>query len=254
VGIFNVDEKTWQRVKDAFRPERLKQLERHWQVDPLSPDKVHGGESLLYAINGAYIDLVKRFRLIREGMPDMYKEDNKRLDRAHQRVFYHELIRHIGELGHFVGDMMMPLHATGLFDYPLAGPSQKRIHRFIEVEVMNPRINRSILEQSRKMPHRALDTVNSDTLQSYVMGYIQNSYKTIFQLVGAQRSVMDDKQLNQNAKYYEAALKRKFLPILKPQVLEAQRVMASLVHSAWKEAGEPTLKNYQVRTNLRTSP
>lgn len=135
------------------------------------------------------------------------------------------------DLGHYVGDGFMPLHISANYDGQLTG--QTGIHRRYE-ETM---IDRNIGEiQFRTSTCRKIKGV-----QSYIFNYLYTNHSNIdlllhadsiaYEVAGKQYNEVYYKNLWDNSKSFTVKL-----------LEESSKVTATLIYSAWVEAGKPDFR------------
>lgn len=134
------------------------------------------------------------------------------------------------DLGHYVGDVHMPLHITANYDGQLS--SQKGIHARYESEMIDRYIETVHLKKAR------IKKVSQ--VKTQVFGYLYDNYTYTAPLLRADRNAYTRAGHQYNDAYYASLWKDtgKFTTRL---LKEASQTLASLIYSAWIEAGKPKI-------------
>ncbi|MHB9143682.1 MAG: phospholipase C/P1 nuclease family protein [Paludibacter sp.] len=134
------------------------------------------------------------------------------------------------DLGHYVGDGFMPLHTAANYDGQLSG--QTGVHRRYE-EIMVDRYMNEI-----KFRPSAIHKV--DQVQSYIFQYLYANNTKVNQLLQADKEAFKAAGDQYNDKYYQTFWeKTKAMTI--SQLEESSKTLASLIYTAWIEAGKPDI-------------
>ncbi|HAQ21251.1 MAG TPA: hypothetical protein DCR40_18770 [Prolixibacteraceae bacterium] len=133
-------------------------------------------------------------------------------------------------LGHYVGDGFMPLHIAANYDGQLTG--QTGIHRRYE-ETM---IDRNMGEiQFKNSTCRKIKGV-----QSYIFNYLYTNHSNIDLILHADSSAYEVAEKQYNEVYYKNLWDK--TNIFTVRLLEeSSKVTATLIYSAWVEAGKPKI-------------
>jgi hypothetical protein len=134
------------------------------------------------------------------------------------------------DLGHYVGDGHMPLHLTANYNGQLS--DQKGIHARYEIEMIDRYINGVEL---KKAPVKRISQV-----QPAVFNYLYHNYRYMAPLLEADKKAYQQAGHQYNDGYYASLWKDtgKFTTRL---LREASQELASLIYSAWVEAGKPQI-------------
>jgi hypothetical protein len=132
---------------------------------------------------------------------------------------------------HYVQDATQPLHATNNYDGQLTG--QRGIHVRFERDLIERFESRlAITPAAPRSIESARDTA-FDTLLA--------SYQRVAPLLAADKEAIGSKDVYDDA-YFEAFF-QKVKPILEERLGSAMTLTASIITSAWEQAGRPSLKN-----------
>jgi hypothetical protein len=134
------------------------------------------------------------------------------------------------DLGHYVGDGFMPLHISGNFDGQLTG--QKGIHRRYEETMIDQYISQVTIKPSH------IGKVKN--VQKYVFGYLYRNHVNNNLLLQADKQALEISGGEYNDVYY-VKLWESTNQFTSNLLQEASKTLASLIYSAWLEAGKPTL-------------
>lgn len=134
------------------------------------------------------------------------------------------------DLGHYVGDGHMPLHITANYNGQLS--DQKGIHGRYEAEMIDRYIDPVALKRGRAK--RVQD------VQATVFAYLYENYTAMVPLLEADRKAFTVAGQQYDDVYYAHLWKdtRAFTTRL---LSEASQTLASLIYSAWIDAGKPEI-------------
>lgn len=134
------------------------------------------------------------------------------------------------DLGHYVGDGFMPLHIALNYDGQLTG--QKGIHRRYEETMIDKYIDQISINSS--VIHKVTD------VRTYVFGYLYNNHPYNNLLLQADKQALELSGGEYNDVYYENLWNdtRQFTATL---LQKSSETLASLIYSAWLEAGKPAI-------------
>lgn len=189
----------WPTVDQWFSPQRKAAVLASGMFQPLP-----AGNNVVTAVLTSYNQLVKAFRNWRStgaGLP--------------------EVSRAIGQLAHYVGDLLMPLHVTSFHTWPVMGTQTRDMHAFIEQELFS-RKDYDIL--SAIGGNAGLVPLNPTNLPTFLSALVKDTYARLFDLAAIQRS--------QPSKPKKTLLQQ----LMAGQVFNAQTVLSSLLQSAWDTA------------------
>lgn len=140
------------------------------------------------------------------------------------------------DLGHYVGDGFMPLHITANYNGQLS--NQTGIHRRYEETMIDQYIDSISFTKSR------IKKVSD--VRTYVFRYLYKNNSFISALLQADNQSYMKAGNQYNKTYYESMWKETHLFTI--QLLqESTKTLASLIYSAWLEAGKPVIPNSQVK-------
>lgn len=134
------------------------------------------------------------------------------------------------DLGHYVGDGHMPLHITANYNGQLS--EQKGIHARYEIEMIDRYIDGIELKKAhaKRINH----------VQSAVFNYLCQNYGYMAPLLEADKKACLQTGHQYNDAYY-ASLWKDTGEFTTRLLSEASQNLASLIYSAWIEAGKPQL-------------
>lgn len=134
------------------------------------------------------------------------------------------------DLGHYVGDGFMPLHIALNYDGQLTG--QKGIHRRYEETMIDKYIDQISINSSA--------TYKIDDIRKHIFGYLYNNHSYNKLLLQADKQALELSGGEYNDVYYENLWKStsQFTATL---LQKSSETMASLIYSAWLEAGKPAI-------------
>lgn len=178
--------------------------------------KVYQEGTLPWATDSTYKELVKNFKTGNWGKAVLTAAD----------------------LGHYVGDGFMPLHITA--NYNGQQSAQTGIHRRYEETMIDQYVDGI---QFRKSKSRKILNVHA-----CIFNYIYANYSNVATLLQADKQVFETAGNSYNQLYYEMLWKK--TDSLTCSLLEdASKTLASLIYTAWIEAGKPTIPE-QLGTNF----
>jgi hypothetical protein len=132
-------------------------------------------------------------------------------------------------LAHYVQDATQPLHVHNNYDGQLSG--QNGVHSRFESELFERFIDRLTITPG---PRRSITSTRDDIFETVLA-----SHQLVPQILAADRAAIAGKD-TYDAEYFE-----KFLtgvrPVLEQQLSAAITITASVIASAWEQAGRPVL-------------
>jgi hypothetical protein len=161
---------------------------------------------------------------------DTYKE----LVEAFKKCEMDDIILYASDLAHYVGDGHQPMHETVNYNGQLT--DQKGIHSRYESEMIDD--NLKAIESSfvKQTPSYIKD------VRSYIFDYIYESNSYLEVLLSADKSASEKTGGSFNKEYYRLMwFKTKYVTV--SEFNSAALSLASLIYSAWKDAGKPILEN-----------
>lgn len=192
-----------------------------------------------------YNRAVKKFgrkQIEREGiLPWWIIWSQQELQRAMEQGDWKRVRLQASHLGHYVADLFMPLHSTANYDGQLTG--NDGIHKRLEDGLVDARIEQYRVEIKKQLkvasPERVnLEEIFDHSLKSWLI------VKTILESDRAARKGIIG-FFSIDWLYYDR-LERELRPIIISQLVTACQLLGNSWHSAWIQAGKPTLY-YQVR-------
>jgi len=142
----------------------------------------------------------------------------------------------VADLGHYVGDGFMPLHITANYNGQFS--NQTGIHRHYEETMIDQYIDSISFKTSR------IKKVSD--VHTYIFKYLYKNYSFINLLLQADKKANMKAGNQYNKIYYESLWKETHVFTI--QLLqESSKTLASLIYSAWIEAGKPEIPDIQVR-------
>ncbi len=229
-------ERAFSKVADFFKPENKKSRMKLFSQG-LAGSKVlkehpqHERENNVYqSVLSVYENLLLKLK-----SPNIRSED---------------LEQSIGELAHYVGDLNQPMHTSKFYNWRTMGKGKKKsIHFFMEnrladraaYKVWYQAIETDLLKSGFKP-----ETLNPKEIRQELKQDLKRCYESMFKIVAI------DKEFRERTgeKYgttrvsnpdYMAGLKSAYKPIAEKHMKEASRLFASLLVSAYEEAGKPAL-------------
>lgn len=133
----------------------------------------------------------------------------------------------IADLGHYVADGFMPFHTTANYDGQFTG--QTGVHSRYEEVMVDPYIDDIILKET---PDKKVDQV-----QAYIFGYLYANNSKIEPILQADRDALKMSGGQYDESYYQFFWEKTKLLTVK-QLRKATKTLATLIYSAWIEAGK----------------
>lgn len=134
------------------------------------------------------------------------------------------------DLGHYVGDAHMPLHITANYNGQLS--DQKGIHARYEIEMIDRYIDQGELKKAHAK------RINQD--KPAIFNYLYHNYEYMYPLLEADKRAYALAG-NQYSEAYYASLWKDTGAFTTRLINEAAQNLASLIYSAWIEAGKPQI-------------
>lgn len=157
----------------------------------------------------------------------------------------------IGALAHYIGDLHQPLHATRFHTWKMAYPRHRNSHSFLERQVLNAADQAAWQQRMKAQPSLPPDKLDEPSLKHLLLRQIEQSYLHIFKLV--QREVRV-RQNHSNASIYFDTLRSRWKPVVEARMEDATRNLATILQSAWQEAGYPDLPGFHLVSNKIKPP
>src|SRR6266850_2362683 len=142
-----------------------------------------------------------------------------------------DTILYTGAAAHYVQDATQPLHATNSYDGQ--DTNQRGVHSRFETELFERFESRLTLNPAPPKVFASPRDFAFDTLLT--------SYQKVDELLKADREALGNKDSYDNA-YYEAFF-QKVKPLLEERLSAAITATASVIVSAWEQAGRPVIKD-----------
>jgi hypothetical protein len=143
---------------------------------------------------------------------------------------WHNAALTAANLGHYVADGFMPLHTVANYDGQFTG--QKGVHARYEETLIDRYFNEIHLHPA---PIQKIDHV-----QQYIFDYLYaNNGKVNFLLIADKKAYKIAGEKHNN-KYYQAFWDETRSMTIH-QLEESSRVLASLIYTAWMDAGKPEI-------------
>ena len=134
------------------------------------------------------------------------------------------------DLGHYVGDGFMPLHITANYDGQLT--SQKGIHRRYEETMIDQHIEGIRLKVSRIRKIKEVPT--------FIFKYLYSNNSYVGLLLQADSRAYEQSSNKYDEVYYNSLWLK--ADLLTTRLLEeSAKTLASLIYTAWLEAGRPEI-------------
>lgn len=143
------------------------------------------------------------------------------------------------DLGHYVGDGFMPLHIAANYDGQLTG--QTGIHRRYEETMIDKHIGEI---QFNTYPCRKIKGV-----RSYIFNYLYNNHSYIDLLLQADSVAYELAGKQYNEVYYKTLWESSNSFTVK-LLEEASKATATLIYSAWVEAGKPKIEIFPEKQSV----
>jgi hypothetical protein len=233
--FLNLDE-----IKVKLSPQALQGFETEWKTNPLTPESMMGGESVYQSILESYGLVKKQLQQIANGHKQLDtimigEEEPQKIETT--KAYYKELAHNVGRLAHYVGDAFVPFHVTpNTPNWELYPGSKQGVHLFAEGQVLDKDDYTSLVKQAYEPNTPPVDSIASKDLPTLILDHLKNTFMQVFNIASLQENVLQKKLAPSEI---EDELKKAWKPILKTQQLKAQKALASLLHSAWVEAGKP---------------
>ncbi len=237
---------SWEEAQNAFSEEERHRLHQRWHASSIEPEDFYRPRNIFLSVMQKY-DMVKR-------QLESIAQGNKRLltvapghtsrELNIQRNFYLELVRNVGRLSHYIGDLFMPLHLTRYHDW-LLHPDAKAeqhaftegMHFFLEGKTLTTQDYQSLLSTPVKAPPGP--PLNREALRTYLIEKMQQTYGRMYDLVRLQQQALAQKREHASTDLYEKRLAEAVKPLLLEQLQSAQEALAVTLQSVWHEAGRP---------------
>lgn len=143
---------------------------------------------------------------------------------------WHHAALTAADLGHYVADGFMPLHTVANYDGQLSG--QTGVHSRYEEKMIDRYFNEVHLHPA---PVQKIDNV-----RQYVFSYLYTSNRKSGLLLSADKEAFAAAGDRYNDIYYQTFWDKTRL-MTTEQLENATHVLASLIYSAWLEAGKPEI-------------
>lgn len=136
------------------------------------------------------------------------------------------------DLAHYVADAHQPLHTILNYDGQLT--NQKGVHKRYETEMINRYLD--ILNNKKTIP----DIIYINEPLDYIFNYITNSNSLAEVLFAADKFASSRASSTENEEYYRLLWFRTEY-ITRVQISAAANALASLIFTAWNDAGKPSI-------------
>ncbi len=136
------------------------------------------------------------------------------------------------DLGHYVADGHMPLHVTKNYNGQLTGNTG--IHSRYESTMINANISQII--------YNGQDATEISNVNQYIFDYLYANYKFCDSILAADNYAKSI-STNYSSSAYKAALWDKTKGFTIPLFERASHALASLIYTAWVQAGSPPLNS-----------
>lgn len=140
-----------------------------------------------------------------------------------------------GVVAHYIQDATQPLHASNNYDGQLS--NQRGVHNRFEAELYERFESRIVVTPG---PPKAISSV-----RDYAFDTLLASHQKVSFLLEADREAIGTKDTYDDA-YFEAFFV-KVKPLLEERLSAAVTATASVIVSAWEQAGRPSLKTQTTR-------
>lgn len=167
------------------------------------------------------------------------------------------LAQTIGSLAHYVGDLHMPLHTSKTYTWKTkyswqnpffndgqGGPTRsvlRDIHAYIEFKIMNLQRSAESFEDSIGLP----GFVQGEKLKTYLLAIANASFAQIESIKTtdqrARKNLASRKRARKRRTQYFNRLIQTLTPMMQADLRSASQVLATLIYSAYVEAGKPAL-------------
>ena len=143
-----------------------------------------------------------------------------------------KIILYASDLAHYVGDGHQPMHETVNYNGQLSG--QKGIHSRYESDMVNSHLDEIKDSFKKQTPFYVKD------LQGFIFNYLYESNSYLEVLLSADKFASEKTGGNFNKDYYRLLwFKTKY--VTENEINSAALSLASLIYSAWRDAGKPSL-------------
>jgi len=171
----------------------------------------------------------------REGvLPWATADTYQKLVDAFKSKLKDKIILYSSDLAHYVADGHQPLHAT--LNYNGQFTDQKGIHARYEIEMIDHHLNELQDEQKNFVPAKI------NNLLPFIFDYINESNTYVELLLSADNFAKKQSKGTFDENYYRLLwFRTKYVTV--NQFDLAARNLASLIYSAWVDAGKPALQD-----------
>jgi hypothetical protein len=159
-------------------------------------------------------------------------ETYQNLTKAFREMNKDRILIFAADLAHYVADAHQPMHT--ILNYNGQFTDQKGVHKRYESDM----VNRYLQELQNHPPVPDLIYVNEPL--DYIFNYITNSHSLSEVLFTADRFASSRASSAESEEYYHLLWFRTEY-VTKIQFNAAVNALASLIYSAWKDAGEPQI-------------
>lgn len=143
-----------------------------------------------------------------------------------------KIVLYMSDIAHYIGDGHQALHATLNYNGQLT--SQKGLHFRYEIEMLDKNLDE--VKEKLKLPQ--IGEVND--LESYIFDYISESNYYVDLILDADKKSLVKDSGKYEEKYYNMLWQRtKYVTI--NSINNAAYSIASIIYSAWIDAGKPEL-------------
>ncbi len=169
----------------------------------------------------------------REGVLPWATEDTYReLVNAFKAKDREKIILYASDLAHYVGDGHQPMHETVNYNGQLS--NQKGVHARYESNMVNDYIDEIKSSFEKQKPFYVKD------LQNYIFNYLYESNSYLEVLLSADKFASEKTGGRFDKEYYRLLwFKTKY--VTENEFNSAALSLASLIYSAWRDAGKPSL-------------
>jgi hypothetical protein len=161
------------------------------------------------------------------------------LVKCFKRKDWHKAMLFATDLGHYVGDGHNPLHITANYNGQLSVPSQVGLHSRYESHMMT-----RYLDQINISAATINITVN---VRSYIFSYLYQNYRYVDSILKADEYAQII-STSYNDLYYQL-LWQKCGYFTKMLLNNGSKNLATLIYTAWCEAGKPTMVTSTLQKN-----
>ncbi len=136
-----------------------------------------------------------------------------------------------GQLGHYIGDLYQPLHATADYDGQLSGA--RGVHQYFEEKMVDA--------YKKDFKFNASSRIGViGNLPEFVLTVIREGYPEVAKIMAADQAGRTDGKKRDSS--YMLKLYKNAGPIAWRRIQSASEALASVWYSAWVDAGKPDLK------------